>query len=371
MADVLSQRFGQPDFGFATGTPAFTNHTVDASNEGVAWCLQAQDAEPITHLGFRYGSRTGTPPSFVIGLESPSATTGFPDGTVLGGGSPASAIFTPPANATWDGTWQWIALDNAYTPTRGQFICPTIRYSSGTIDGSNNSAFTIHMTGVGGANIANFPYPLRNISGTWGFLTQPPVAGVRTATSRYGRVVQSTYTTRSSGTIGHRLAMEFSLPLGAAASFTVRGIRFTGGISAASGKNPVLGLWSASGVLQNVTLDSDVMAANPASATSFTEYLFDESTLATLTPGTTYYAGLEVADAVSAGVVLYSLSVASADDMACYPGGATWRLASYDGSSWTPNTTTRPLMELILGDVTGGGGSGGGYPILMAGGIVR
>lgn len=368
MADVLSQRFGAVDFGFATGTPTFSNHTVDASTEGIAVCLQASDANAITHIGFRYGVRSGTPPTFIIGLESPSATTGFPDGTYLGGGTPASATFTPPADGTWDSTWQWIALDNAYTPTVGQFLMPTIRYSSGTIDGSNNVTLTSHMTGILGAGNMNFPYALRNTSGTWAFQTGHPVIGLRTASSRYGRTVQSMYTTRSASTVGHRQAMEFSVPSGTCTSFTIRGVRFNASLASVVGKNPVLGLWSASTALQTITLDTDVIAANPVSTGTFSEFYFDESSLSTLTPGTTYYLGVEVADAVSGGVVLSSFVVASADDMVCFPGGADWRLATFDGSSWTSVTTTRPVMEFILGDVTGG--SGGGAATLINGGLV-
>lgn len=370
MADFANLRIGNTVFGLPTGGLSFQNHTVDANTEGVSWVMQAREADAITHVGFRYGARTGTPPTYIIGIESPSVTTGHPDGVVLGGGTPASATFTPPASTAWDGLWQWIALDNAYTPVRGQRLAITIRHSSGTIDASNYSTFTTHLNSVAGESRTSHPYALRNTAGTWALQTSSPIYGIRTASTRHGSIIESSYITASASTVGHRRALEFIVPSGSCTSFTVRGFRFCGNIANAVGKNPVMGLWSAAGVLQNITLDTDA-AAIPANLYDQQEYLFDETTLSTLTPGTVYYIGFEVADATNGQVNLVGIGVNSADDLLAHAGGTAWRLATYDGSSWTSVATVRPFAELILGDVTGGGGSGGGYPILMAGGIVR
>ena len=362
MTDFAKFRIGQTVLGLLSGALTFSNHTVDNSAEGVAWSVQAEETDAITHIGFRYGAGTGTPPTFIIGLESPVTTTGRPDGTYLGGGSPASATFTPPADTSWDGLWQWIALDNAYTPTnRGQFLVPTIRYSSGTIDGSNYSTFTTHGTGPMGAGGQSFPVVWRNTSGTWSGQSTAAFVGLRTASTRYGCAIESYHATRSASTVGHRQALEFSLPSSVCSAFTVRGIRFNGSLASASGKAPVLGLWSAAGVLQDITLDTE-FCESPTSTSRLHEYLFDEATLSTLAPDTTYYCGLEVADVTSAGVLMAGIGVNAADDLLCFPGGTGWRLATHDGSSWTSDTLTRPFTELILGSMTGGSGGliGGG-----------
>lgn len=371
MVDMAQLRIGSGPFGIPGSTPSFNNHTVDASTEGIGFLFPALDLNPITHIGFRYGARTGTPPTYIAAIESPVDTTGMPDGTVLGGGSPASGTFTPPADTTWDGTWQWIALDNAYTPmARGQWLFGTIRYSSGTIDGSNCSSFTSDMSSAISSNA--LPYSVRNTAGTWASQGAVPLGGFRTASTRYGHVVQSIYTTRSASTIGHRVALEFVMP-NIMTSFTLPKFRFAGSIAgSSSGRTPILGLWSSAGALQHVTLDSDI---GRATSTGFSLYdlPFDEAVLSTLTPGTTYYCGLEVADATNGGVLINGINVASSDDLLAHAGGTAWRLATYDGSSWTSVTTMRPFAEFMLGDVvaSSGGGSGGGYPILMAGGIVR
>ena len=52
------------------------------------------EADTLTTGCFLYGLRTGTPPTYRAALEA-VGTDGTPDGTALGGGSPASVTFTP------------------------------------------------------------------------------------------------------------------------------------------------------------------------------------------------------------------------------------------------------------------------------------
>jgi hypothetical protein len=354
------------------GTPAFNNHTVDANNDGVGWAIQARDTAAITHLGFRYGARTGTPPVFVATLEGISATTGLPDGSDLGGGSPTAKTFTPPADATWDGTWQWIQLTNAYTPTsRGQIIVGTIRHSSGTIDASNLSTFTSHVSNGTLPSATFFPNSYRLTAGTWARQGHTPCVSLRTASTRYGYPIISEYNTRSASTVGHRQALKFTLPAGSGATKTVRGVRFVGSLTSGSGKNPILGLWNAGGALQTLTLDSE-WGSLPTSANVNYELFFDEATLSALDFGTAYYIGMEVADAASGGVLINGIQLDNASDLDAYPGGADFHFATFDGSSWSDDTTVRPFVELILDDITEPAGGGGGiiYPRSLSGGLV-
>lgn len=369
MADLNTMRYGGLIIGYPVATPAFSNHTVDASTEGVAFNFQALDANAITHVGFRYGARTGSGAiSYILGLETPSVTTGFPDGTYLGGGSPASGVFTPATDSSIDDTWQWVALDNAYTPTRGQRMCITLRYNAG-VTASEYSTITTLATNLVGSTLQSFPYALRNTAGTWATGAGSYVFGVRTASTRYGTILESFYNTRSASTVGHRQALEFVVPSGVTTSFTVRGMRFSGSIASAASKAPVFGLWDSGGVIQNVTLDSDVVVS-AANGYRIYEVYFDETSLTALTPGTTYYCGLQVADAANGGVLINGIVVDGADDLLAHPGGTAWRLATFDGSSWTSDTTTRPMAELILGDMTATGGGGGAAMLINSGGLV-
>lgn len=351
MADAANLRLCCNHFNWPSATsPTVTNHVIDASNEGLAWSLDARDTNAITHIGFRYGLRTGTPPTYSARLESLVATTGLPDNTDLGGGSPTAVTFTPPADATWDGTWQWVALTNSYTPTRGQVIVPTIRYSSGTIDGTNNSSFTRDIIEIEGAATHVYPQAIPNSGGTWSRLARIPIVMLRTASGRYGFPYLSIYNTRSASTVGHRHAFKFNRPAGSGGTFTVKGIKVGCSIASATGKAPILGLWSASGVIQNKTLDSDFPSAATGMRTQ--EYMFDEASLTPLSYGVNYYVGFEVADATSGDLGLWGITLDNAADGDAFPGGATWGLSTYNGSVWSDNLAVRPFIELILGDET-------------------
>lgn len=358
MANMFGSRFLTPITPMEyQSSPAFSSHVVDASTEGVAFAFDPRSNNAITHLGFRYGARTGTPPTFIIGLETPSTTTGFPDGIYVGGGSPASATFTPPADTSWDGIWQWIALTNSYVPTLGSGrLIGTIRYSSGTIDGSNNSSFTTHLT----PGLVTFPYASRNTSGTWSSsgVANMPVYGVRTASERYGRIVPNLYTTRTAATIGHRVAMLVNVPGGAGDTFKVAGIRAVASLAATTGKAPLAKIWSASSALASKTMDVDQAGRPTSSAYASVECIFDTSV--TLNCGTDYYFGFEVAETTSSGILLYGTQFASADDKATDDGGAICSLATHTGS-WSADATVRPWMELILEDWTEPSGGGGAF----------
>ncbi len=326
--------------------------------------FQANSADPITHFGFRYGARTGTPPVHVVTLESLVATTGLPDGTDIGGGSATAKTFTPPADATWDGTWQWIALTNAYTPTVGQILCGTIRYSSGTIDASNNSSFTSRLASLGGDGRLVWFSSITNTGGTWSRTSFPPTMAYRTASGRYGWPAESIYNTRSASTVGHRVACKFTLPSNVTNTYTIRGVKFSGSVASAIGKVPVIGLWSAGSTLQTLTMDSDLPQSISTSYNAYDHVLFDESSLTALSPGTAYYIGLEVADAVNGGVLINGINLDDGADQSAFPLGTNVCLSTYNGSSWTDDTTVRPFVELILDDMTQqAGGGGGGYVI--------
>lgn len=347
MANMFGSRIFASSFGVqVSGAPTYYQHVVDASNDGVAWAVDARTANAITHLGYRYGARTGTPPTHIIGLEGISVTTGFPDGTYLGGGSPASATFTPPADTTWDGTWQWVALANSYTPAIGERMTITIRYSSGTVNAGNNSSFSTAAETL----LITYPYRSHLTAGTWvNQTTGAGLWGIRTATERYGRILPNVYSTRTASTVGHRIAMLVNIPGGAGDTYTVAGFRAIASIAAAAGKAPLAKIWSASTALASKTMDTDQVGRAASGAQSSVECIYDTSV--TLNCGTDYYFGFEVADAANAGVILYGTQFASADDAATDDAGAICSLALNTGS-WSADATVRPWMELILSDLT-------------------
>lgn len=341
----------------SNSSPSFSNHPVDANNDGIALTIQAETADAITHIGFRVGARTGTDASltYAVTLEGIDGS-GNPNGTDVGGGSPTLTTFVPPASNAWDGTWQWIALTNSYTPTRGQFLAATVRYSSGTISAGNLISLSSHITNAPGSSYG-FPAALRLTGGTWAKQGNIPCMALRTASSRYGFPIENIYSTRSASTVGHRQALKFRLP-DVLDSFKIAGMQLVASFSSAAAKAPIAGLWNASGVLQNVTLDTEYVIA-PTTTWYQSRIYFDETTLSTLSAATDYYLGLEVADAVSGGVAIGGWQLDSSSDLAAFPGGSDYHLATWNGSAWTDDQTVRPFVDPIFDDMTKPTGGGG------------
>lgn len=329
----------------------FFGMALDANNDGIAVTFQAVTADAITHLGFRIGDRTGTPPTYIIGLEGRDSS-GFPDGTYLGGGSPASATFTPPADGSWNSSWRWIALTNSYTPTRGEILTMTIRYSSGTVNGSNcQTAFYSH----GMRKLRRgFPKPMLLTAGTWANNSAPASFGYKTASGVYGQVAVTVSTGSAASTSGHRRAMYFTLPAGFGDTFQIAGVCFEFQIPAAGGTTKV-GIWNAAGTeLSSVTLDTDDLVVN--SSDGQIECYFQDSTLPTLTFGTKYYIGVECLSSVS--VNSRYVTMTSANDINSVPLGANIGYASWNGSAWTEDALSYIPMRLIFADVTEPSGGG-------------
>lgn len=349
--------------GFTSGPLTASNNLVDASDEGIGWVFQCPFTEAITHVGWRYGVRTGTPPTFITGLEGVSVTTGLPDGTYLGGGSPASVTFTPPADATIDGLWQWKALTNSYTPaSRAEEMALTVRYSSGTIDASNNSSFTrtAATTGVGGDGVFGLPYSVVLAAGAW---SKPATAddamvfGIRTASGRYGIFWQSQYTTTTS-TAGNRQTMRFTLPAGHGDTFKVVGARSAYLPAAGTVK---FGLWSGTTEIQAKTVDADQLMS--PTTQRIQQFFFSDATLDALSFGTEYRIGFEV---ISGAIGLRGHQLSEANDRLMFPYGDIRGLSTWDGAAWTDDDTVLPDMELIFDDITepvAAAGGGGGFII--------
>lgn len=350
MTAAVNYRVGTHIGPLALGSAS--NVSLNGSGIGVAFIVHAQTTTAITKVRFRYGARTGTPPAYVLTIEGVDAS-GNPDGTDKGGGSPTAKIFTPPADTTWDALYQEITLTNSYTPANcSELLAITIRYSSGTVDGSNLSSITRGISD-GSAGSAGFPFASTLSAGSWTKQSVPITVAWTDGTTTFGTPIQSAYTTTTAGTNGHRSGMYFTLPSGFGTTYTVKGLSYIGR-TAAAGNTCKLAIWDEAGtVLASVTLDGDVNTS-PANNRQTTHY-FD--TPVTLSYGTKYYAGVEVLS--SSTVAMNGVNVGTANDMLAYPNGSTKGIATYNGSAWTDSTTIYPLCDLILSDITVPSGGGG------------
>lgn len=349
MADAYRIPLGAPfDWITTASTVGFSSFTLDGTTDQLEWVFQADDAITITHLGFRYGARTGTPPTFIISLQGVDGS-GNPDGTIKGGGSPASATFTPPADATWDGTWQWIALANSFTVARGDMLAIVIAYSSGTINGSNSSAITARLTNLA---VPASPYVITNNAGSRTRGAVQPIFGYKSATRAYGYPLETiTVTAFSSDSTPDEYAMKFTVPTGWGSSLAVLGVQFP--IQAYdAAKTLQVTLYDTDGttVLQRITLDSDYLRG--LLAVGRATVLFDEVTLSALTIGSAYRVGLAPQETAS-NFQPYRLQVDAAADWDAWPFAQQAALSTRtDAGAWTDDTTQRLQMDLLLADIT-------------------
>lgn len=350
MADLGWQELGQL-FTWSFLSSGFSLFTMDESADQLEFIFQVRDAATVTRLGFRYGARTGTPPSYKISLQGMDGT-GRADGTIKGGGSPASKVFTPPADTSWDGTWQWVTLDNSFAVTRGLFLSVVVKYDSGTINSSNCSSYTTSL--AASRDDGGLPYSVtfNNTGAVTTRVAAYPIWGYASAGTAYGATA-SAYAARSvnSGTTPDELASVFTMPSGMATSTRCIGARI-GCSTYAAGTTHKLILYDGTTVLQDVTFDSD---ATVATTRPQHEIYFDEATLATLSVGSKYY--LAVQPQTVTNFLVQSMDVAAQADWAAWPMGTEWYSASRtDAGAWTDLTTRRHLIVPLFADITSAGG---------------
>jgi hypothetical protein len=327
---------------------SFTTFALDGTTDQWEVFFEADEAATITKLGFRYGLRTGTPPTYKISLQGSSA--GNPDGTIKGGGTPASKTFTPPADTTWDGTWQWITLDNAYTCTRGEKLFIVIAYDSGTITaGVHQSTFT---TVCGAAAPSVFaPYVITNNATSRTRVTTKPVFGYASASRSYGNPMESMAET---AVTTDEWVLVFTYDSGWGDTFKVMGIQGLLRVNAST-CDVLVNLYDTDGetVLQTVTVDGDEVSS--AGNTYIIEKLFTDATLASLTFGSTYRIGFSRSSGASSFILFY-VSTDTSAEMAAFPLGddVYLEIGTTVGlhSSRTAHTNRRLMMGVMLSEWT-------------------
>lgn len=380
MADGRLITLGAPwALAWEASLDTFVNLSLAAAGNRIGWVFQAPEAATITRLGFRHASLAGTPPTYRISLQGVDAT-GLPDGTVKGGASPASVTFTPTGVGGFGtGTWHWITLVNSFAVARGDFLAVVIDYSSGIIDGTNFSSFT-YAINSGGAIVSGLPYGLTDTTGTWAKATGNfPLWGFGSSTLAYG-VAGLTATSGVNITNIAEIGMRFLLPAEWGDTFQVVGARWQGS-TATGGRLISLTLYSGGDaasptILQQVEIDTDVVAI-VATVDKPQEVYFDEATLTALNFGTAYHIALAHNSAAATLPNLRVWDVNAAADWDAWRGRqifseinraiSTYPPSGDDTNAFTNTATRRPMMELILADITEPVGGGGGLARIIGG----
>lgn len=327
-----------------------TNFTLDQATDQFEIIFQAEEAATITQLGYRYGARTGTPPTYKISLQGVDGN-GNPDNTIKNTGA-SSKTFTPPADASIDGTTVYQTLTTPYTCTRGEKLAMVIAYDSGTVSAAACSSFTaVNVGGSISASSDGYPYFIQNDAGV---RTRPqvitPCYSYKSASKTYGTPLQTmtTYTLTQAST-PDEVALAFQLPTGWTGSYQVKGVGVTCNVTAAKTIN--VNLYSGTTVIQGpLAIDTDHIQA--AGAQKFCWFCFQDTTLATLSPGVTYRIGFQPQDAAG-NEVFYAYTQGSASDWQAYPLSTNqWVSTRTDAGAWTDDLTSRLEGAIFLKDIT-------------------
>lgn len=313
---------------------------LDQATDQIEVLFQAPDALTITRLGYRLTTITGASPVYQISLQGVD-TTGRADGTIKSSTN-AAGTFTP----TGSNSWNWVTLTSSYTCARGEVLAIVIKYSSGTVDGSNNASFASTHQLMG--SHAAFPFANNVNNAVSARSSGSPVYGFGTAGQVYGWPIQSIASTATSAnSTPDELGMLFNIPTTVLSTYRVVGARFMW-FTPASATTYKVQLYSGTTVLQDILMDSDLEVTSAANAVL--EVFFDEATLTTLSGGTDYRISLAPQENTTA-LRLTQVVYASAADLDSLPFKQTWYWTSRtDAGAWSDNTAARPGIDLLIED---------------------
>lgn len=346
-----------------TVTGSMGAFAVDASNTSLGYILQAPEAATITQLCYTYGARTGTPPTYKIGLEGVTAATGIADGVYKTGTGECSATFTPPADATQDGTQQCKTLTGTTCAlTRGQDFAITIKYSSGTVSALNNGSFVYRQTIATNdaqdfvADNSEYSYTI-TLAGAAAKQQYNPVIVYKNGSRTFGYPLTNFGSVAFSvDTTPDEYALAFQYPCPAGQTFQISGVSAVMK-TPATGKTVKFQLYTGTTLLQTYTYNSDRNSAGAAAARNIRAY-FSDSSLTSLSCATTYRIALQPQETTS-GLELYYNDVSANSDLDAWPLGVNAYISSRtDAGAWSDTTTRRPRIGLIinkLNTVTSGG----------------
>ena len=325
-------------------SPNTSTLSLNGSSDKVGWVFQALDTATITHLGLSLAS-DNNPPDYTIGLQGID-TDGYPDGTYLGGGSPASATFNSQTEGWGNSTFNWVELDNSYDVTIGDYLAYIVEYDTGTIGYSNQSTFRYMNSNI---EYLRFPAARTDVGGGWvRQVNGYAIYGVKGADFVWGFPVQQ-LASAALNTNGHRAAMKVSLDSNIMSSAILSGIRMRAQFGSIGSVK--VGIWEGTTERESISFDIDYINL---SLQGKIDIRFDNEY--TLDAGTEYYIGIERVDSTN---YLHTWSHAEANDLNSHYGGQDWCLSEYNGSSWSDTTTERPIIDLLLKEWTSP--SGGTY----------
>lgn len=261
---------------------SFNAITFNALNQQYSVVLRATEDATITHVGFNFNTRTGTPGDFTFRL-----------GNVDGSGNPGTTIHASVVVAssaiTYGGAtghFYWAALSSSYNVTRGEIVACTVIATAGTWDATNlvtlNYQLSSNLEAHG--NRGQFPYATRGSSRIDGM-----VGGMRSSTTAYGYPIKHITGDTYVGTTT-RYGTRFTVPSNMGASVRLAGIRFRAQLNTGLSYDIKVGTISGTTVTEIFTLNVDADVLFNAGTGGLHDHVLP--TAQTLTAGQEYVIGI-------------------------------------------------------------------------------
>ena len=356
-----------PDpMGGASGVPSYTTTTwvIDAASEAAGIVLQPPKAGDIRKIWFRVGTVTSGA-TIDIRVETVSATTGFPTGTLWATNTNGSVAI---ANND-DGTLFGVTLTADATVVKTDRIAIVIKNPS-------SSFGNMQIVGVADTSaVQNMPYGLLFTGGAWAQIAVSliPICIIEYSDGSYapqnGLIIAKLVntTTYNSGTNPNHRALRFSLSV----PVRVSGCWLWADLDGDTDLLLVADNWDGTdgNALAKVSLDKDIRGV----ATGNIGF-YDFATAVSLSANTIYRLVIKPTSVTSLSV--YDITAGTNAQWAAMPdGGIEFYLSTANNptvaGSWTDTTTSRPMCGLILDGFDDGAGGSAGILVHpgMAGGV--
>ena len=338
-----------PLIGMGTNV-TYATSLEDSTSDLVGWAfMPEEDATVESVLIFLY-QKTGSPGMARIGFQGCSATTGLNDGVW-------QSYVDTDMSTVGAGSIRTFTLGTTQNVYRGQTICIVIQPLSGTWNASNSISISWGRTNAYPYN--NLPYAFANTTGTTakistrGYVTY----GYRSSTKTYG----TPFTPGLSGTwnvnsTNNEYGIQFTLPETWGKTFTLIGINATHRFISGSGSNATFNLNlydAASNLLAQRSFNSNEVMIPTSSLETTYQFLFDESTLPTLSYGSQYIVAMHATNTVDQRYV--QTVVFAAGDWSAVTDAEYVQASRANGGAWGTNSLLSMNWQLMIQDTTSGG----------------
>lgn len=322
---------------------AFKVNPISSTEHRLYWFFSPPAPVVITHLGFRYDIRVGTPPLYQLSLRQiDDSGSPKPGDQIL-----TSRTFQPPADASWNGLWQWIEMLTPYAASRNERLCGVLQHFQGSVTASHHSRFTQSIQNAGSVR-GYFPYTTY-YNGLETRDKSQPVFGWRSPTKAYGWPYESLLLQNVNNPT--QTGIRFLLNKRYANIFTLKGARFQGKMAGANGKSFAMILYDTDNNEQSrVVWDADI-SVGPSTQDATAKILFDDATLPSLMFGKEYFLVFEPQEA-DTNFALRTIAMDEAFDLDAVPGGASAYAVERSGDTgpWTNFRNRRPQIDLLPGE---------------------